>query len=194
MVSFAIAATLSAIAVAGMRRHLAFAKSAEALQSVGTIGRTVAASHANWNTAQKPKLPNGKDAPKGNAGIRICADAAPVPAAFDAVKKRKYQPDNSPGHDYQTGDAAIGWRCLGYQNDQAQHYQLAYKIGAPPISVRPPPNGSPPPNVPITSRWSAYARGDLDGDGIQSWFILNGYIKNDEIVIASGMFIQDQEE
>jgi hypothetical protein len=196
MVSLAIVAALSAIGTAGMRQHLAHAKSAEAMHSVGGIGRTVAASHANWNTPDPPKQAPGKGKPKAPKVVYasgICADAAPVPGTFESVKNRKYQPDNSPGRDYQTGDTAVGWRCLGYQNDEAQHYQLGYKLGAPPIAVRSP-NGGAPPGIAVTSRWSAYARGDVDGDGIQSWFILNGYIHKDEIVIASSLSIIDQDE
>jgi len=213
MVSLAIVATLSAVATSGVRNHFAHAKSAEAIQSVGGIGRAVAAAHASWtepadvkqtgSTSSSSSSDSGKgkgegQGPGGGATVTfgakgLCGDAPAVPASMNSVKNRKYQPDNSPGRDYQTGNASTGWRCLGFRHDQAQHYQVAYKLGGPPISVRLP-HGGTPPGLATASRWSAYARGDVDGDGVFSWFILQGYIKNDEIMMAAGISIQDQTE
>ncbi|MCC6558576.1 MAG: hypothetical protein IT372_37045 [Polyangiaceae bacterium] len=127
-------------------------------------------------------------------GGGLCGDAQPVPASIESVKSRKYQPDNSPGHDYDTGNSSTGWRCIGFRIDQPQQYQLAYNRSGPPISVRLP-HGGAPPGLGRNRRWTAYARGDVDGDGIFSWFILEGYLNaGDEIVIASGVAIQDQDE
>jgi type IV pilus assembly protein PilA len=110
-----------------------------------------------------------------------------------SVKGRKYQPDTRDGFDYLTGDAWTGWKCLHFMVSEPQYYQLGYQTGGPPVTVVLPHGGSPP-GLSGGVQWNAYARGDIDGDGIYSWFLLQGAIKNDQFMMAPNILIQDEEE
>jgi len=183
-VVLAMLGVLSALAVHRIRQHLAQARSAEAIQMVGGIARALATTYAVKNHVTK-QLPGGFD-------IGLCRDAVAVPANLDAVKNgKKYQPRNTPNSDYETGNKLSGWRCIGFQNDQPQHYQYRYKLGGSPVALQKP--LVLPPGVAASRQWTAYARGDVDGDGKFSWFILSGYALDQEVTFGT-MAIQDQEE
>lgn len=191
-VALALVAVICALAVQRVRQHLALARSTEAVQMVGAIGRAISTNYAvkNYTTATA-KAPGQTTTPAFDIGL--CRDSVAVPANLAAVEKRKkYQPRNTPGSDYQSGSATAGWKCIGFQNDQPQHYQYRYKVGGSPVALTRPLNY--PAGVTASRQWTAYARGDVDGDGKYSWFILSGYALGQEVTIASGLAIQDQEE
>jgi type IV pilus assembly protein PilA len=172
-----VIAIIATLATQQVRSHLAVARSAEAIQSVGAIGRSVMTSYAT-RAGDKP----------ASGASELCQNASAVPSSFNAVRRRKYQPGNSPGHDYETA----GWKCIRYANDMPQYYQYRYKRGGPPLS-----SGLPPINVPGVSNsqeWTAYARGDVDGDGVASWFALSGYVLGDDVTIGTAIAIVRQEE
>ncbi len=179
----AVVGVLSALAVHRVRQHVALSRSAEAIQMVGGIARALATTFAVKNHTNKQQ-PGGFD-------IGLCRDSTTVPANLNAVQKKKYQPRNTPNSDYETGNALSGWKCVGFSNDQPQHYQYRYKLGGSPVALdKPMPL---PPGVAASRQWTAYARGDVDGDGKFSWFILSGYALDQEVTFGT-MAIQDQEE
>lgn len=197
-----IVAILAMMATYGVRRHLALAKSAEAIHTVGVIGRaSVAASErmaAEGNTAGVVAVTGqgkkGKGAVVTHGGpLPVCGDSTAVPSSFAAVQKKKYQPDSHAGKDYDAGTMAAGWRCLRFEISSPQYYQYQYKLGGPPITVQLPHGGSPK-GLSGGQQWSAYARGDLDGNGKIAWFIREGYERNGQMVTSSSISIQDPEE
>ena len=82
---------------------------------------------------------------------------------------------------------------LRFEISSPQYYQYQYKLGGPPITVQLPHGGSPKGNA-GGQQWSAYARGDLDGNGKIAWFIREGYQRDGQMVTSSSIAIQDQEE
>jgi type IV pilus assembly protein PilA len=198
----AMVGVLAALATYGVSRYYAASKSSEAKHTVGAIGRAVtAAGHRLMGTVAEPdsKTPN-KSSNAGGATVYdgvpgLCQTTVPVPSDIAMVEGRKYQPNSQPGFDYQTGNEVSGWTCLRFQVSDPQYYQYRYRLGGPPISVVLPGGGSPSGGAGSTDRpWSAYARGDVDGDGITSWFILNGVATAGAITFSTAIYEQDPEE
>src|SRR5207302_6509048 len=88
--------------------------------------------------------------------------------------------------DYQTGDQTSGWKCLLFSSEMPQYYQYQY-LSTSHVSVQLPQGRGSPPGLerfdPF-SVWSVVARGDLDGDGVTSWYVLYGAIEQNEVVVA----------
>ncbi|WP_234023647.1 type II secretion system protein [Sorangium cellulosum] len=177
MIAASIVAVLSALATYGVRRYLVFAKSAEAKQTIGGIARAVVMSVDRLQE-------------RNQGGQALCASSTTVPDAFWPVRGTRYVPKRNEGADYNTGSTTEGWRCLGFQVTQPQYYQYRYRVNGSPIPV----SGRFPSDVPLEHRWAAYARGDLDGDGRDAWFALEGYVKNGQTVFASKIGAQDPDE
>jgi prepilin-type N-terminal cleavage/methylation domain-containing protein len=216
MITVAIVGILATLATAGVRRYVAFSKGTEAINALGGIGRAVHIA-ANRDATAGDVLAlgasselagskvvgssSGKGQGKGQGGGAtvtfgtpgLCGDTTPVPSSMTLVKGRKYQPNLSDGMDYETGDVTSGWRCLKFSITVPQYYQYRYTVGGPPITVQLPHGGSPP-GISADKSWSAFARGDLNGDGVLSWFILNGYITGTEIHIAPAVDSVDEDE
>jgi hypothetical protein len=180
-----IVGILATMATYGVSKYLALAKSAEAIQLLGVIGRAVSISSDRLQ-AEGSQRTSGPPLPV------LCGDSIAVPNAFTPVRQRAYQPDPSPGMDYNSGDRTTGWKCLGFEHTSTQHYQYRYRLGGPPIAV--PGFEVPPPGVPPDRLWAAYARGDIDGDGVFSWFVVGGYAEEGRVVTATRVAILDQEE
>lgn len=184
----ALVAVIATLAVQRLRLQLAQARSAEAVQMVGGIARALTTTFAVKNNDSVAN-------PKG-AGVDpgLCRDAGMVPALLSAVQRRKYQPRNTTNRDYNTGNTKVGWKCIGFMNEQPQSYQYRYNLGLPPVN----PNGNGPPQsvpgVPLSRQFAISARGDVDGDNKLSWFILRGYALGQDITISSAVGIVNQEE
>ena len=160
--------TFAAISIYGVRRYLASAKSAEAKNTVGAIARGAAAS---WERETgDPAAPH-----------KLCGSAVTVPAAVP--KATKYMP--APGADFDTGDAENGWKCLRFSMTMPIYSQYSYKQGsgyaAP--SVSPGPTG-----------FEASARGDLNGDGTTSLFVLTGRPTATGVDVARTLYIENEFE
>jgi type IV pilus assembly protein PilA len=193
LVAIAIIGVFATLAVQSTMHYLAAAKTAEAKHSVGTIGNAVVAAsqrmlvHDLTPKSHTPKS-KGKGAKVYDGVQGLCNDAVPVPASMNKVKGTKYQSRTLQGSDYQTGDDVEGWKCLRFEITQPQYFQYNYELGGPPISVVLPGGGSPKGAAGSANRpWSAYARGDLDGDGVHSWFILNGTATSGEVSRATAI-------
>ena len=171
MIVVSIAGILATLAYQQVGDYVASAYSAEAKNTVGTIGRSVVATGERL-AARDPDA----------SQIPLCQSAAYVPKQFKRVRAKKYQPNSAPGEDYQTGDDLTGWRCLKFQVTEPQSYQYRYKRGQPPAAANLPtfPNQG-------GQRWTALARGDRDDDGIRSYFVLQGLAVEDRITITTTM-------
>jgi hypothetical protein len=78
---------------------------------------------------------------------QLCASTSAVPA--DVPKAAKYQTD--------PGDWGADWSCLKFSMNEPQYYQYQY-------------------TRPTTTTFSCIAKGDLDGDDVQSTFTLAGAV------------------
>jgi len=127
---------------------------------------------------------SGDDEEEVDGNNPLCTSANPVPSSIDAVKGGIYQ--SRPG-DWKGGSSEGGWSCLSISISGAQRFQYGYDVG--PSAV---PTAEAPADADAT--FAAWARGDLDGDGRTSWFVLNGASYDGRVVMAPAVTIIDQGE
>jgi type IV pilus assembly protein PilA len=173
MIVVAIIGVLAALAIFGVRKYLASAKSAEARNTIGAINRAAVAAYERENT-QSELLPGGNTSQASNHSL--CLSSKPVPLNVPPPAK-KYQPRTGPGQDFNEGTATEGWKCLRFSMTEAHYFQYAYtsqgagQNASPQIATQAP--------VPAGAHWLSEARGDLNGDGTQfSNFVGSGAIEN----------------
>jgi type IV pilus assembly protein PilA len=161
MIVVAIIGVLAVLAIYGVRKYIANAKTAEARNSLGQIGKDAATKYEKEGMNPAVLSPGSS-----TAVLRaLCAtNENPVPAAAPAGKK--YQ---SAGSDWNGSmNSAIGWYCLKFELDQPQYY--AYTYAATGTSGN------------SGDTFTATANGDLNGDTILSTFTLNGTIDSSMIL------------
>lgn len=154
MIVVAIIGVLAALAIFGVRKYLASAKSAEARNTLGAINRASVAAYERENIPSE-LLPGGSQSQA--ATHSLCGTAIPVPNYIPAGKK--YQSKSTAGDDYESGDTLNGWKCLRFGVSGPQLYAYQYTRGAAfnlAASL----------TAPAGMAWAAEARGDLDGDGL----------------------------
>ena len=177
MIVVAIVGILAVLAIYGVRKYIANAKTAEARNSLGQISK-------DSQTAYEKESMSGAVLPQANTALlsrSMCGTengGATVPAVVPAGAK--YQ--SGPG-DWNTGAAAnppVGFACLKYTMDAPQYYAYGYAItGA----------GSA-----IGDTFTASAVGDLNGDGVTSLFTLLGTIQGGFTLNVSPNIIEKNPE
>lgn len=182
MIVVAIVGVLAALAIYGVTRYMAYAKTAEAKNNLGAIGRAAAAAYERVRVTSQ-LLPAG--ASSDVIAPALCDSAAPVPASIAQVAGVKYQPDGADGQDYDAGTADAGWRCLGFRIEEPQLYQYWYTRDG-----QQAPNGE---SACASGCYAAEAQGDLDGDGTTSWFARTGTISASGALLASTTIFLDNE-
>lgn len=91
---------LSTLAIHGMRKYLAVAKTAEAQNTLRAIGRSAAAAHQRDG--------------------RLCPSVShPIPSSPEAIRGRKYM---STASEWQTS----GFECLKFEMNTPQYYTYEY--------------------------------------------------------------------
>src|SRR3984957_4597946 len=100
MIVVAIVGILSVLAIYGVRKYIANAKTAEARNSLGQIAKDAAAA------VEREKGPQAILTPGGTSALMraFCDDAVAVPTAVPSAQK--YQ---SQAADWSTGSATAGW-------------------------------------------------------------------------------------
>jgi type IV pilus assembly protein PilA len=175
MIVVAIIGVLAALAIYGVRRYLQGAKTAEARNMLGAIGRGAVAGY-NRETNIQESLSDGTNSSANNNDL--CGGANAVPGAIASVAGRKYQPNSANNVDYQTGNSSVGWKCLRFTNSSPQYFQYGYQAqllatGAV-VSGAAPAGGIPAVSGPGV--FVAWGSGDLDGDGALSGFGFRGQV------------------
>jgi len=156
MIVVAIVGILAALAVYGVQRYLANAKTAEAKANLGRLGKDAAAAFEREQMDGTLLVAGGKAA----SDSRLCASAAAqVPATVP--KGQKTQPDPAA---WSAGDRFTGWFCLKFTVNSPVYYSYGYTATNP--------------TNPTTAAFSATAISDLDGDGINSgaWSVSGGVL------------------
>jgi type IV pilus assembly protein PilA len=160
MIVVAIVGILAVLAIYGVRKYMANAKTAEARNSIGEIGKDAATAY------EKESMPGTLLAPGISAVLSraLCVAAnGPVPAAIASVAGKKYQSKSAPiaaDWDLDMNVFHTGFYCLKYAMDQPQYYMYNYTAAKG--------DGS------NTDTFTAIANGDLNGDGTTSTFSLIG--------------------
>jgi type IV pilus assembly protein PilA len=162
MIVVAIIGILAVLAIYGVRKYLANAKTAEARNSLGQMGKDEASAFEKESMAGTTLAPGVS----ATASRSLCLSATgPVPAATVSIQGKKYQSSQVLGVDWSKDEAALvptGFSCLKFSMDQPQYYQYNF------TSVTPTAAGG---------TWAGVARGDLNGDLVLSTFTLNGIIQ-----------------
>ena len=94
-------------------------------------------------------------------GVLCKSATSPVPSSIAAVAGRKYMSNPS---EWTRDPADTGFTCLSYEMSYPQYYQYDYERTAPDSFV-------------------AYARGDLDGNGVTSEFSERGDVVSGTVVV-----------
>jgi type IV pilus assembly protein PilA len=158
MIVVAIVGVLAALAIYGVRKYIANAKTAEARNSLGQMSKDASSAYAREGMAGSV-LPLAGSAALSN---QLCnAATAKIPAAAASIKGMKYQ--SSPAE--WAADSATyrtGFACLKFTMTDPQYYQYNYAS-----------NGL----GDNTGWFNSTAEGDLNGDGTLSLFVLKGQIQ-----------------
>jgi type IV pilus assembly protein PilA len=188
MIVVAIVGILASLAIYGVRKYIANAKTAEARNSLGQIGKDAQTAY------EKETLGSAVMTTATSTAISrsLCASATAtgiVPQGIGSVKGAKYQASQAAfsdwGADATTGlsgtiQIAQGFACLKFSMSAPQYYMYNYAALNPAAA-----GGS----------FAAIANGDLNGDGTTSIFQLNGTIGNDlNLYVAPTIAETDPEE
>ena len=184
MIVVAIIGVLAALAIYGVTRYFASAKTAEAKNTVGAISRSAAAAFEREKSQSEILAPGGTGAV---SSYSLCGTATnKIPQAIPGGNK--VNPD--PADQVET-DPANGWTCLRFSMTQPILYQYYYEkdgnsattglTGAPGYAG---------------TYFEASAKGDIDNDGATySTFARGGQIQADgSLTIATQVFIDDEYE
>jgi type IV pilus assembly protein PilA len=159
MIVVAIVGILAVLAIYGVRKYLSNAKTAEARNGLGQMGKDQSAEY-EMESMPATVLPVTNSA--GNSHQLCVAPTAPVPAQMSSVRGTKYQSDSKPGADWQLDGLLprTGFVCLKFSMDAPQYYQYNFTTAAGGVTT-----------------WQGQAQGDLNGDGVvYSLFTLDGAV------------------
>jgi len=158
MIVVAIVGVLAALAIYGVRKYIANAKTAEARNSLGQIGKDASSAYAREGMAGTVLALGGT----ADVSNKLCTGATKsVPDGAGKIKGQKYQ--SSP-EEWSVDAAALhtGFACLKFTMTDPQYYMYSYLS-----------NGA----GDTTGYFNAIANGDLNGDGTLSTFLLSGKIQ-----------------
>ncbi len=187
MIVVAIIGVLAALAIYGVRRYLASAKTSEAKNTIGGITRAAVSAYER-ETYNNQLLADGANS--ATMMHVLCGSAmARVPAGAPAGVK--YQPSTADGADFNTGDNLNGWKCLAFSLTQASYYSYFYAAGVGSGLAQATANG-----------FEASALGDLDGNAggaavpgpNTSFFARGADVRNGVVVVSTEIFIQNEYE
>jgi type IV pilus assembly protein PilA len=179
MIVVAIIGVLAALAIYGVQRYLASAKTSEAKEKVGAITRAAVSAYER-ETFDNQMLGDG--ASSATATHSLCGSAiSAVPATVP--KGTKYQPNTATNKDFNEGTHTVGWPCLQFSVSQPIYYSYDYKKGA----------GTGKSGGDGTG-FEASAVGDLDGDATTSLFARGANLRNGQIVLSTTIFTENEAE
>jgi type IV pilus assembly protein PilA len=175
MIVVAIVGILAVLAIYGVRKYLANAKTAEAQNSLGQMAKDAAAAY------EKESMTAGILTPGTSAAFSraLCkSSSASVPTALASVGGKKYQSSVAEWNVDGVGNS--GFACLKFSMDQPQYYMYTYQSAG---------TGA------AGDSFTATANGDLNGDGTASTFQITGSVNtNFALNIAPNMLQVNPEE
>jgi type IV pilus assembly protein PilA len=158
MIVVAIVGILAVLAIYGVRKYLANAKTAEARNSLGQLAKDAAAEF------EKESMPGTILATGTSAANsrQLCKAASlSVPAAAAAIAGKKYQSSTAEWNVDAAGNS--GFACLKFSMDQPQYYMYMYTATV---------TGN------AGDSFLGTANGDLNGDGVLSTFSITGSVNS----------------
>lgn len=175
MIVVAIVGVLAVLAVYGVRKYIANAKTAEAKNALGQLGKDAVTAFEGERMASTV-LATGAST---NIVRSTCADtSATVPAAPTSVQGKKYQSTKADWSNATDVANNAGFPCLKFEITAPQYYVYDYKGGGGSAVAGASTDGS---KITIT------ANGDLNGDGTLSTFTQNGTIQESRLTLAPAL-------
>jgi type IV pilus assembly protein PilA len=177
MIVVAIVGVLAVLAVYGVRKYIANAKTAEAKNSLGQISKDAVTAFEGERMAATV-LPVG-----GSTAIvrSMCQKStASVPAGKASIAGQKYQSTKADWSNAADVAAAAGFPCLKFELTAPQYYMYNYGI-----------TGAGNAN---NDTFSASAEGDLNGDGVLSTFLASGTIQEGRLTASPSIGETSPEE
>lgn len=179
MIVVAIVGVLAVLAVYGVRKYIANAKTAEAKNSLGQIGKDAVTAFEGERMASAV-LATGAT----TSIVRsTCGNAsASVPAAAGSIAGKKYQSTKADWSNATDVAANAGFPCLKFEMTAPQYYMYSYNGGgATGTSTE-------------AAEISATASGDLNGDAVLSTFQMLGKIQEGRLTVAPALLEVSPEE
>jgi type IV pilus assembly protein PilA len=180
MIVVAIVGILAVLAIYGVRKYLANAKTAEARNSLGQVAKDQAAEY------EKESMTTAVLTPGSSAALSraLCGNEPgnPIPA-LTSINGKKYQ---STTADWNKGSGTTtappsGFACLKFTMDAPQYYAYSYTSSGT--------TGA------SGDTFTATANGDLNGDQVYSTFSITGAINSSfALNIAPNMLEVNPEE
>lgn len=173
MIVVAIIGILAALAIYGVKHYITNAKTAEARNSLGQMGKDAVTAYSREGMAATV-MTLGNSTGVSN---RLCSSAGkPVPDVMTKVKGMKYQssPVNWTELPTVTDAQYAGWNCVKFTMNDPQYYQYNYTG----------PTTAAAAGV-VGATFTCTAMGDLDGDGVFSTFTMPGSIQADTGKLAA---------
>jgi len=165
MIVVAIVGILAVLAIYGVRKYIANAKTAEARNSIGQISKDAATAYEKESMA-------GTVLPQGGAVLvarNLCgSEIGSVPNAPPSGGKYQSSPTDWNKGAGAVGQQPFGFACLKFEMDAPQYYAYSYVV-----------NGA---GNQINDQFVASAAGDLNGDGVFSNFSITGAIQTGYIL------------
>lgn len=171
MIVVAIVGILAALAIYGVRKYMANAKTAEARNGIGQMGKDAITAYFKEGMAATV-LPLGESAGVSN---RLCdgTGVAAVPSNMSSIAAQKYQ--SSPS-EWAT------WDCLHFSMNDPQYYQYDYITTGTDLAA-------------ASSSFTCQAQGDLNGDGSTfSLFTMSGAIAADSTGVLTATLAPNMTE
>jgi type IV pilus assembly protein PilA len=178
MIVVAIVGVLAVLAVYGVRKYIANAKTAEAKNSLGQVGKDAVTAF------EGERMSATVLAEAATTGIirSMCASGAAatgVPAAPASIQGKKYQSSKADWSNAADVIANAGYPCLKFEMTAPQYYQYKY------VATGASTNGD---------SFLATANGDLNGDTTLSTFTIAGTIQNGRLTLGPSIGETSPEE
>lgn len=175
MIVVAIVGVLAVLAVYGVRKYIANAKTAEAKNSLGQIGKD-AVTAFEGERMSAAVLAEGAQTSVIRQMCQTGTQTA-VPGTLTNIGGKKYQSTKADWSNATDVQNNAGFPCLKFEMTAPQYYQYSYTA-----------NGT------STGNFSALAIGDLNGDATYSTFTMLGSIQNGRLNLAPSIGETSPEE
>jgi type IV pilus assembly protein PilA len=176
MIVVAIVGILAVLAIYGVRKYIASAKTTEARNSLGQIGKDASTSFEK-ETMAGAVLAEGITSAVNRA---LCVTATPtVPAAVASISGHKYQSQQGSAVDWSAQCSTVppaGFCCLKFVMQAPQYYMYSYISDSTATTQG--------------TKFTAMANGDLNGDTIYSSFQLFGTVDSSHQLVTSPNLVE----
>lgn len=177
MIVVAIVGVLAVLAVYGVRKYIANAKTAEARNSLGAMQKASVAMFEGERMAAGV-LPVGTTA---DIVRQMCGPSTvKVPSSAGNIQGKKYQSKKAEWSNNTDAKNNAGFPCLKFEISDPQYFQYDYKT-----STTLNANGD---------SFTARAQGDLNGDTVLSKFEAYGTIQEGRLTTSPALYEEAPEE